>query len=223
MTSNEKKGRGRPRKKPLKSGRRKKEVTDKGVQNAEAFLEAMESPLALENEEKEYEHLFGSITPQQKAIVRMKLKGMGVREIATLMGTTYSNVAHQLSNVRKFFASKGKTVDQDITLGETMSVYDEVTLKAWELFNGSEDPGVKIKALNTVLSAKAQHTKLLMDVGKLDKAAKEVIVTTQDTPPFLAKIKANPSLIQQVLEATLSPLAQPEPPMLEAEIVEEGE
>jgi len=127
-----------------------------------------------------------------------------------------------MMRIREHLVNRGAGIDQDHTVGETASLYEEVEFRAWELFHGGDD-NTKAKALAVVMQAREKHTKLLMDLGRLQRAGNKSTVEVHVSPLIRAmEVPEQKALVSAVIHAQLAPLDEPTPPHYEeADIVEE--
>lgn len=154
---------------------------------------------------------FAGLTERQKNIARQRLRGIPVAHIQRQAGITAPTVYKELAAIKEFYAKKGSGLTQDIVIGETVSVYQEVEHKAWEVFVHAKDGNEKSKALQLVLQAREKQNKLYMDVGLLDKAATKHVHLQADVSPFIKKWN-NDTRIQattQILESQFTVLESP--------------
>lgn len=220
---------GRPKKKQRKNGRIPKEIEDPSIEVANKIA----TIIGPEEKADEVDPLFMGLSVVQKTLVRLRSRGLTHKEIANIRGITPQAVSWEFGKIKEYYAAKGKAIDQDSLVGETVSIFNEIEQKAWDIVHSDKaDDDTKLKAMNTVMSARERHTKLLMDIGRLDKAAKKVEHTlTNEDSTFISKLRENPALLQgavkNVIEAHLTELAAPVPPSViddeisEAEIVED--
>lgn len=205
---------GRPKKKERKNGRPAKETEDTSLVVANNIA----SIIAPEDKEDEVDPLFQGLTAVQKTFVRLRNRGLTHREIANIRGITPQAVSWEFGKIKAYYQSKGKSIDQDSLVGETVSIFNEIEQKAWDIVHSEKaDDELKLKAMNTVMSARERHTKLLMDIGRLDKAAKKIEHTvSQEDSTFISKLRENPNMVQgavkSIIEAHLTELAAPVPP-----------
>lgn len=228
MEEVQKRKRGRPKlpkdpNLPVRKGHRTKaELQKLAVREAEiksenarkeAIVEGISTNEAIELESKEPD-LYKGLTDQQKLIARLKLRGLTQQAIAKVMQVSQPYICKQLAVIREHQKERGKSIDQHVMVGETVSMYEEIEHRAWELYY-SGDSNDKAKALQLVMAAREKHTKLLMDLGRLEKAGSTSTVTVQ-LSPFMEKWQRQglkPADIATVtIQQHLSELEAPEPP-----------
>lgn len=176
--------------------------------------------------EKSEPDLYDGLTDQQKVIARLKMRGLSQSAISKVMNVSQPYISKMLRIIREHQAARGKTVDQNFVVGETMSIYEEIESKAWELYHSQGED--KAKALSLILTAREKQTKLLMDLGRLEKASSKSEVSV-NIAPFLEKWEKHnvQELAHSAIQSKLSDLEAPEPPdedeIEDAIIVEEDE
>lgn len=156
---------------------------------------------------------FYGLSERQKSIAKMSLRGITQAAMGQILGIDQSMVSRELKKVNEHLTAKGTTLNQAAVVGRSLSVYEEVQHKAWELFSTTSDIGHKNKALNTVLVAQDKQIKLLMDLGMVKRAAQEVNHNL-DPSEFIKKWRTGElqTAATAFLEAQLSPLEEPTPP-----------
>jgi len=167
---------------------------------------------------------YEGLTERQQLIARFKLRGLSQSAMAGFLKVSQPVISKEMARIREHLVERGQSIDQDHTVGETASLYEEVEHKAWELYHQGDD-ATKTKALALVMQAREKHTKLLMDLGRLERATSKTTVEVQVSP--LIRSLQQPeqkALVSAVVEAQLSKLADPEPPArLPADNIVEGE
>lgn len=135
-----------------------------------ARLSAAADALAPKIEDQQV--LLKELSEQQQLIARLKLRGMSQKAIANVLDVTPQRISQEVRTIREHFRARGASVNQEVVVGETVTLYEEVERKAWEVFNDKDNPK-KLRALDTVMSAREKHLKLLMDLGLMKRAAIE--------------------------------------------------
>jgi len=169
------------------------------------------------------------LNERQRRIVNYKLRGLTQTAIAQLEDVSQPYIAKQLKKIREVYAAIGRTIDQEQVVGETVSLYSEVEQRAWEMFFKHKDtnPNAANKALDTVMTSRDKSNKLMMDLGILARKAVEhdhkVTVA-----PFFEEFDSMDEIEKQkrlrtVIHGSLHKLEEPEPPQLEADIIEDAE
>lgn len=185
------------------------EMLDQEVEGDGALATADEDP-------------FEGLNDRQKQIARLIIRGMSQRVIAKVLNISQPLVSVELKRIREHYASKGAVIDQNTVVGTSLSVFEEVEHKAWEIFHTSKDPdtgkddvNAKTKALALVMSAREKQNKLLLDLGLLKRQATEHTHTVQ-VSPFMQQWqhKNKDEAAEILITTTLSTLEEPELPML---------
>lgn len=192
-----------------------------------ALIEETGVELAFEYDES---HL-PEMTDKQKEIFKLKLRGLSQSAIAKVLGITQQMVSkHWLANKKKF-QKMGEQMNQPALVGESVSLYNEVGERAWDLYYAARKAG-KLgdanRALATVMTAKDKQLSLLMDLGLLRRAAVEHEHRVVESP-LVKKWREQEGTVQEVvaevIETQLDQLEEPEPPMLpdiiDGEVLEE--
>jgi DNA-binding CsgD family transcriptional regulator len=182
--------------------------------------------LALEIAEDHPSHkelLAPELTDQQRSILRYKLRGMRQESIASVMNVSQPYISKQLKKIREFHLQRGTDINQSIVVGENVAFYEEIEREAWSLYYNKEHED-KLKALQTLLSARKDANKLLMDVGVLKRSPTEHVHEHTATPLIqkLREARQTKELVIDAIEVTHEELPEPEPPQLEANIEEES-
>jgi len=157
-----------------------------------------------------------TLSAEERKVLKFILRGFSSGTIARVLNRSESSVNALRSKIRAKITKVGESVDQAHLVGYTVSVFEEVEEKAWEMYyRASEDKGQRdrVKALELVMKAREKQLKLLMDVGLLQKA--ENVVTHEVTmTPFLEKWDQNgrQAVAKAVIESTLDKLADPVAP-----------
>ena len=168
------------------------------------------------------------LTDHQKQILRLKMRGIPQTTIAKIMGVSQPYISQEMKRIREIFKEKGKTIDQDLVVGNTITLYEEVEEQAWQLYAADKNVD-KLKALSLIVNARKENIKLLMDLGKIERigTSSEVKITVS---PFLQKWKQEENtkeIAKTAIVSQLPALEAPEPPeeeeYIEAEVVEDLE
>lgn len=156
---------------------------------------------------------FYGLTERQKSIAKMTLRGLSQTAMGQVLGIDQSMVSRELKKVHEHLKAKGTSLNQAAVVGRSLSVYEEVQHKAWELFATTSDIGHKNKALNTVMLAQEKQIKLLMDLGLVKRAAQDVNHKL-DASDFVKRWQSGQvqTATKAFLEAQLTPLEDPTPP-----------
>jgi hypothetical protein len=160
------------------------------------------------------------MSSRQRRIVNYRMRGLTQKAIGDLEGVSQPMIAKELNGIRKIYKEQGRNIDSDQVVGESVSLYQEVEHKAWEIFHThkKERPSAANKALDTIMASREKTIKLMMDLGILKKAATEV-EHTLNVAPFVERFSNMSSEKKQealgnVITVNLEELEEPEPPML---------
>jgi predicted transcriptional regulator len=163
---------------------------------------------------------YKGLTERQQLIARYKLRGLSQQAIAGFMKVSQPVISKEMKRIRAHMIERGETIDQDRIVGETTSLYEEVEYRAWELYTLGENSD-KAKALSLIMTAREKHTKLLMDLGRLERAGNKSTVEVHVSP--LVKAMQEPdkkALVTAVVKSQLTDLEEPAPPLLTEDIVD---
>lgn len=168
----------------------------------------MEIPYDLREQQ---EDPFSGLTERQKMIARLRMRGLSQQAIANVVGVAQPIISKELKRIKEWQTERGASVEQAAIVGNSSSLYEEIEYRAWELYHRTEEVPEKAKALSLVMAARDKHTKLLMDLGLLKRAASET-KHTLDVNPFIEKWKdgtAKKNLADSIVIGQLPELAEP--------------
>lgn len=115
------------------------------------------------------------LAERRQMVIRLRLQGMTLREIAKELNTGYMSVKRDLDLVREEVGKKVGQFDRDYALGKSISVYEQIESEAWQQFysvpNGTP---ARAQFLNLVRTARNDQVKLLTEVGLINKAPTQV-------------------------------------------------
>lgn len=164
------------------------------------------------------------LTERQRRIVKYRLRGLTQKAIAGIEQVSQPMIAKEVRKIRKVFAEQGSQIEQNVVVGESVNLFQEIEQRAWELYYKSKDgsAGDANKALNTVMTAREKTIKLLMDLGLIKRAA----ITHEHNmklPPFLEEWNEKSeedkrTTISEVIGTQLPDLEEPTPPELPDDI-----
>lgn len=193
-------------KKPVKTGRKPKQPSENGELVANALTT---TAIAEVEKDDPYEGL----TDRQKTIARLRLRGLTQATIATVLGVSQPMISKELIKIREHMQNRGAAIDQAVTVGETATLYEEVEHRAWEIYVSEQDSSTKLKALTTVMTAREKHTKLLMDLGRLERAGNKSQVEVTVSPLIESwDSSKKKEAIEAIVKTQLSQLEAPVPP-----------
>lgn len=165
------------------------------------------------------EDLPTELSERQRRIVKYRMRGLTQNAIAQIENISQPMVSKEVRAIRKVFAETGKQVEQDVVVGASLNLYEEIGVKGWELYHKALENqaiGDANKALATVMAAQEKSVRLLMDLGLVKRAAVEHKHTVA---PFLEQWEARTAdekqlTVATVIDSQLSELEAPEPPQL---------
>lgn len=190
-----------------KKGRPPKEAN---LEKGEKVVEALSTTEVLDREPNE---AYEGLTDRQQTIAKLRLRGMSQTVIANILNVSQPVISKECTKIKEHLQKRGAAIDQALTVGETASLYEEVELRAWELYSVSTDENTKIKSLALVMQAREKHTKLLFDLGRLERAGNKSQVEVTVSPLIQAWNEKQKQLaVEAVISSTLSKLPEPEPP-----------
>lgn len=171
-----------------------------------------------------------TFTDRQRQIFQFVMRGFTQTAIAKALEVSQPYIAAELRRMREKMAKQARDLDQEVFIGETLNVYEQVKYKGWELYQNNKDtnPNVAAKALDTIMSAQERSLKVLTDVGIIQKAKQEHEHTVK-VAPFMENFEkmddtAKRKALNNIIDVQLSDLAEPEPPMLvEGEIEDDDD
>lgn len=199
----------------MKNGRPTKKVQSEIIQKGEELAEAIDPFPKVKDDFSE------GLTDQQRIISRLKMRGLTQKQIATYLGISQPAVSKHLARVKEHMREKGSSADQATIIGETTSVYEEIEAKSWEVFSSTQDHGDKLKAMQLVLQAREKQTKLLMDIGQLERAGTRNSVELTVSPLVASWQRGEAKeAVKAIIEAQLRQLPEPKPPEEEIEDAE---
>jgi predicted transcriptional regulator len=172
---------------------------------------------------------WAGLTDRQKKIQEMYMRGMSQSTMAKLFQVSQPMIAKELKNIRRKHAERGVAIDKNSYAGETISIYEELFSKALRTFyeidkNNGLAPQMRLQAINTMATLREKQTKLLMDLGIIDKTPHKVEHSLKENKTFVDNwsAKAKEKLAENLLEADFPELDPPSPPDIEeGDIVDE--
>jgi hypothetical protein len=155
------------------------------------------------------------IAERRRMVLRMRMRGVGYREIAKKLGVGHMTIKRDLEIIQAKTRERIGKFEREYALSESLSVYEEVETAAWNDYHSST-PGSSTRAsfLAQIRAARGDQVKLLMDVGLIDRAAQEVKHKHEHSN---AQVIANWSPAAQdlvalaIVKAGLKPLPDPTP------------
>lgn len=166
------------------------------------------------------------LTDQQKLIARLKLRGLTQAQIGQFLNISQPAVSKHIANINAHLNKRGSSLNQARMVGETGSLYEEIEARSWEVYMSSTEPKDKLKAMQTIMAARERHTKLLMELGHLKRAAVQQNIVVS---PLIKAWQSGEAqgAVNAIINSQLSELEEPVPPeddYIEADFTEiEGE
>ena len=159
------------------------------------------------------------LTEEQEIILRLRLRGLTIRAIATGMKVTPAVIHRETVKIREIKAAELKETTTLEHAAEATTLYNTLESKAMEIYTdaeGMKDSNTQLKALMTAKAMREAHVKLLLELGYMEKAVQEKqpnvnINILDNLSPEIRQM-----LSSKIIEAQLTPLASPVP--LEGEI-----
>ncbi len=166
--------------------------------------------------------LMEDLSERQQVIMRFKMRGMSQRATAQLLDLTESMVSKEMKIIRAHYIARGSDANQAAVVGSTIVLFEEIEQKGWEVFHTDESK--RLRALDTIMTAREKQVKLLMDLGHIKRAATEHRHEIEVSPLLEQMSQAKKDqLVEHIIQ--LSPGIDPTPPeefekMIEAEAVD---
>jgi hypothetical protein len=106
------------------------------------------------------------------------MRGLGYRSIGKLLGVGFMTIKRDLETVRDENRRKVGQITKVDHVSEALSVFQEVEMRAWQDYHEA-DPGTKQRQsfLSEIREARKDQTKLLTELGLIEKAAQTTHVT----------------------------------------------
>lgn len=223
----EKRGPGRPRlSEQFKIKEENKAILD---ENLEVNLTERPAEVLLDQMDKDP---WSGLTDRQRTIQELKLRGLSQKAIGTLVGISQTMVFKELAAIKEVHKQKGATLDTQTFAGETISIYEELQIRALKTYDSipadnNLAPQMKLQAINTIASIREKMMKALGDLGIIQRAAQKIEhehSLKQQKPSFVDSWdkKAQEKLAVNILTAGFTELEDPLPPEEEPDIVTEG-
>lgn len=158
------------------------------------------------------------INERRRIAMRMRMRGLGYRQIAKELGVGHMTIKRDLDTLREETASRLDKFEKNYALSESLSVFEEVETQAWRQYNNCLDGSKnQVGFLNTVRAARNDQIKLLTDVGFISKAPSEIKHTVRSEVIEHWTPEAQDLVAMAIIKASLK---QPEAPIRDAIDVE---
>lgn len=197
----------------------KQEAKQKKLAAQKAYIDTIAGPdpkvpaaeMEIPYDLREQEDPFSGLTERQKMIAKLRMRGLSQQAIANVVKVAQPIISKELKAIKEWQIERGANVEQAAVVGNTSSLYEEIEHRAWELYHSSVETAERAKALSLVMVAREKHTKLLMDLGLLRRAASET-KHTLEVSPFIKSWEdgqAKKNLADTIVVGQLTPLAEP--------------
>lgn len=184
-----------------------------------AVAAAETSITVLQDEDKDP---WSGLTERQILIQRLKMRGIPQKTIGQICGgISQTMVCKELKAIREIHKQRGVALDREAYVGESISIHEELLTKAWDIFYRIPDDNpiayqTKLQAINTIASLRDKHTKLLTDLGIIDKVPQkhEHDLRLSRGPSVVDNwsTEKKQKIAEAVLLADFKPLEDPVPP-----------
>lgn len=164
------------------------------------------------------------ILDRRRTVRRMRMRGLSYREIAKKLGVGPMTIKRDLDAIRAEHKARLSALDREEYVGEALSVYEEMELRAWQDYESlSEGDKDREKFMRIIKEARADQNKLLMDLGVLVRAPTESVIRVSNEAIMGWSPEAQDLVALALLKSKMRPLAEPEPERLIEGHVEEPE
>ena len=102
---------------------------EEGLKKAEVVIDKLEKEMNPYEDPNRWEGL----STRQRQIVKLKMKGLSQAKIADIMQISQPTVSNELNKIRDMQRNRVAAIDQELVVGESLSVFEEVRDKAWAL------------------------------------------------------------------------------------------
>lgn len=149
---------------------------------------------------------------RRKQVVRLRMRGLGYRSIAKILGIGHMTVKRDLEAIRDANQKRVTQFEHEQTIGECLSVFEEVELKSWEQFDamplGSQHGA---KYLEQIQDARNNQIKLLTDIGLIRREPAKVDLRVRTEAIAHWTPEAQDLVAMAIIKAKLSPPKEPRP------------
>jgi len=111
------------------------------------------------------------IDERRTQVEKLRFRGLGVAQIAKVMGLDPKMVSRDLVAVRDKNRANISEMEQNAYIGEALNVLSEVQQKAWEEYHSTPDAKRqnRLKALDLIRSIEKDKLNALLDTGVIEK------------------------------------------------------
>jgi hypothetical protein len=158
------------------------------------------------------------IADRRRKVMRLRLRGLGIPQIAKVIQIPESTVESDLVEVQKINQQTIDKFEKNQFIGESLSIFTELEEKAWAEFNATE-PGTshRLKSLELIRSLNKDKIDALVDTGVIKKAEESQVIEhhhsikwDDDLKSKIAKAMLEASLKTKLLEPTPEIYTQPQ-------------
>ena len=158
------------------------------------------------------------IKERRRRVVRLRMRGLGYRSIAKKLGVGHMTVKRDLEAIREENRLRAQQLDREEHVGESLSVFEEVELRAWQDYRyAPRGSAERQKFLAEIRAARQNQTKLLIDLGVVAKAPTESKITITNEVLSGWGPEAQDLVALAIIKSGMKKLAEP---IQEAQIVE---
>jgi len=152
------------------------------------------------------------IEDRRKQVGRLRMRGLGYRSIAKLLGVGFMTVKRDLEAIREDNKKRVSAFEQEQHLGESLSVFEECELRAWQDYHEAGAGTIQRKHfLDTIQDARNNQIKLLTDVGLISKEPAKVDVRVRSELIQHWSPEAQALVAMAILKSKLPAAAEPIP------------
>jgi transposase len=155
---------------------------------------------------------------RRRRVMRLRMRGLGYRSIAKKLGVGHMTVKRDLEAIREDNRLRASQLDREEHVGESLSVFEEVELRAWQDYSyAPKGSAERQKFLAEIRAARQNQTKLLMDLGVVAKAPTENKITITNEVIANWSPEAQDLVALAIIKSQMKKLAEP---VQEAQFVE---
>jgi len=155
------------------------------------------------------------IEDRRKQVARLRLRGLGYRSIAKILNVGHMTIKRDLEAIREENKRRVSGFEHAQMIGESLSVFEEVELRAWQDYHDADKGSVQRRQfLDVIQNARNNQIKLLTDIGLVSKEPHKVDVTVRTDAIEHWSPEAQALVAMAILKAKLSPPADPVPELV---------
>jgi hypothetical protein len=157
------------------------------------------------------------IADRRRKVMRLRLRGLGIPQIARVIQISESTVESDLLEVQKINQQAVNNFEKNQFIGESLLVFSELEERAWAEFSAAESgTSHRLKSLELIRSLNKDKIDALVDTGVIKKAEDAQIIEhhhsikwDEDLKSKIAKAMLEASLKTKLLEPTPESYTQP--------------